>query len=69
MQNKRWMDRKTAAAELGISLSTLVRLIKSGTFGEKAVVKLGRRVLISTAVIDNLADYIKPIREKKNYDE
>jgi predicted site-specific integrase-resolvase len=44
-----WMSRMAAVESLGISLSTLCRIIKQGKLAPPHMRRIGRRVLISTA--------------------
>jgi excisionase family DNA binding protein len=52
LENKRWLSREETALALGISLSSISRLIKAGIIKPTYV---GRRVLIpSSDVLENL---------------
>jgi excisionase family DNA binding protein len=50
----KWMNRREACLVLGISLSSLNRLVKAGVLAKPYLLYIGRRVLISRDFVDAL---------------
>jgi excisionase family DNA binding protein len=55
----KWMNRREACLVLGISLSSLNRLVKAGVLAKPYLLYIGRRVLISRDFVDALPNLME----------
>jgi predicted DNA-binding transcriptional regulator AlpA len=53
-EHQKWLSRREICGALGISESSLNRLCKRGVIARPYVVKLGRRVLLSSEILSDL---------------